>query len=87
VNATDTSTASGLDELFDQGVALSAEMRLPTQLFGRRGHLGMEGTWNSREYIALGQDPPYSVPNIKRPTMKSVVWQVGVGAHFFRSLS
>jgi porin len=64
LNATDTSTTSGFDELFDEGVALSAELRLPTQLFGRPGHFGMGGTWNSREYISLGQDPRILEPDV-----------------------
>jgi porin len=64
LNATDTTTTSGFDELFDDGVALSAELRCPTGFFGLPGHQGMGATWNSKEYVALGQDPHFSgVPN------------------------
>ena len=57
LNATDTTTTSGFDELFADGVALSAELRLPTCFLDRPGHQGVGGMWNSREYTALGQDP------------------------------
>jgi porin len=64
LNATDTTTTSGFDELFADGVALSAELRLPTCFLGLPGHQGIGGTWNSREYIALGQDPRIVYPGV-----------------------
>jgi porin len=64
LNATDTTTTSGFDELFADGVALSAELRLPTCFLGLPGHQGIGGTWNSREYIALGQDPRIVFPGV-----------------------
>jgi porin len=64
LNATDTATTSGFDELFADGVALSAELRLPTSLFGLPGHQGVGATWNSREYTALGQDPRVIYPGV-----------------------
>jgi porin len=62
LNATDTATTSGFDELFADGVALSAELRLPTRIFGLPGHQDFGVTWNSREYTALGQDPRVILP-------------------------
>jgi porin len=64
LNATDTTTTSGFNELFADGVALSAELRLPTSFFGLPGHQGIGGTWNSRDYIALGQDPRVIEPDV-----------------------
>jgi porin len=64
LNATDTTTTSGFDELFADGVALSAELRLPTSFLNRPGHQGIGGTWNSREYTALGQDPRVIFPGV-----------------------
>jgi len=62
LNATDTTTTSGFDELFADGVALSAELRLPTRFFDLPGHQDFGATWNSREYIKLGQDPRVILP-------------------------
>ena len=62
LNATDTTTTSGFDELFADGVALSAELRLPTYFLGRPGHQDFGATWNSKEYTALGQDPRVVFP-------------------------
>jgi porin len=64
LNATDTTTTSGFSELFADGVALAAELRLPTSFLGLPGHQNVGATWNSREYIALGQDPRIVLPGI-----------------------
>ena len=75
LNATDTATTSGFDELFADGVALAAELRLPTNFFGLPGHQGFGGTWNSRDYIALGQDPRVIEPEIPI-ALKSGSWSL-----------
>ena len=75
LNATDTTTTSGFDELFADGVALSAELRLPTRFFGLPGHQDFGGTWNSRDYIALGQDPRVIEPEIPI-ALKSGSWSL-----------
>jgi porin len=75
LNATDTTKTSGFEELFADGVALSAELRLPTQFFGLPGHQGMGATWNSREYVALGQDPRVIFPGFPIE-MKSGSWSL-----------
>ncbi len=64
LNATDTTRTSGFDELFEKGVVLSGELRLPTRLLGLPGHVGFGGAWNSRRYIKLGQDPRVLEPDI-----------------------
>ena len=75
LNATDTTTTSGFDELFADGVALSAELRLPTSFFGRPGHQLFAGTWNSRDYTALGQDPRILEPEVPI-ALKSGSWSL-----------
>ena len=75
LNATDTATTSGFDELFADGVALSAELRLPTSFFGLPGHQDFGGTWNSRDYIALGQDPRVIEPDVPI-ALKSGSWSL-----------
>ena len=64
LNATDTTTTSGFDELFAQGVAMSAEMRVPVKLGGLPGHQLFGSTWNSRDFVSLGQDPRVIYPDL-----------------------
>lgn len=64
LNATDTADSAGFNELFEEGVAMSAELRLPTKFLGLPGHQLVGGTWNSRDYVALGQDPRVVLPNV-----------------------
>jgi len=64
LNATDTATTSGFNELFADGVALAAELRLPTSFLGLPGHQGIGAGWNSKEYIALAQDPRVILPGV-----------------------
>lgn len=64
LNPTDTTTTSGFNELFAEGVAMAAELRLPTQFFGLPGHQLFGGTWNSQEFVRLGQDPRVIYPDV-----------------------
>lgn len=64
LNPTDTADSSGFDELFAEGVAMSAEFRVSTGFGGLPGHQLFGGTWSSRDFVALGQDPRIVLPNI-----------------------
>ncbi|WP_246105739.1 carbohydrate porin [Rosistilla ulvae] len=64
INPTDTANTSGFSELFRDGVTLSSELRVPTNFFGLPGHQLIGGTWSSRDYVELGQDPRVILPNI-----------------------
>lgn len=64
LNATDTARTSGLSELFNDGVVLAPELRLPTEFFGLPGHQLIGGTWSSRNYASLSQDPRIILPNV-----------------------
>jgi porin len=57
LNPTDTARTSGFEELFEEGVTLTAEARLPTRFWDMPGHQLFGGSWSSRDYVALGQDP------------------------------
>jgi len=79
LNATDTTTTAGFNELFKHGVAVSPEMRLPTRFFDRPGHQLIGATWNSKDFLALGQDPRFdisssAIPLEKRQSAWSVYW-------------
>ncbi|TWT40743.1 carbohydrate porin [Botrimarina hoheduenensis] len=64
LNPTDTASTAGFDELFAEGVAMSAELRLPTSFYGLPGHQLFAGTWSSRDYVSLGQDPRVVLPDV-----------------------
>ncbi|MEX2356718.1 MAG: carbohydrate porin [Pirellulaceae bacterium] len=64
LNSTDTSETAGFNELFADGVAMTAELRLPTNFFNMPGHQLFGATWNSREYVALDQDPRKIFPEV-----------------------
>lgn len=64
LNATDTTTTAGFDELFQNGVTLTAEGRLPTNFLDKKGHQLLGASWSSREYVSLGQDPRIILPNV-----------------------
>jgi len=64
INPTDTADSDGFDELFDDGVAVSLELRLATNRRGRPGHHLFGGTWSSRDFVSLGQDPRVVLPDV-----------------------
>jgi len=65
--ASDTTATSGFDTLFNDGMLLSAAVRVPTNWFGRPGHQLLGGTWNSRTYASISEAYiPY--PNVATPT-------------------
>jgi porin len=69
LNSTDTTATSGFDALFNDGLLLSAAVRVPTNLFGRPGHQLLGGTWNSRTYTSIAEAYiPY--PDVAIPTSR-----------------
>jgi porin len=64
LNSTDTTRTSGFDELFEEGVAMAAELRLPTCFLGMPGHQLFGGAWNSRDFVTFGQDPRVILPDV-----------------------
>jgi porin len=64
INARETIGTSGFNELFNDGVTLAPELRLPTEFFGLPGHQLFGGTWSSRNYVNLEQDPRIILPGI-----------------------
>lgn len=49
----DTSTVSGFDTFFDNGMSLLAQLNLPTSFFGKPGHQGIYGTYSTGKYRSL----------------------------------
>lgn len=76
LNPTDTTGTSGFEQLFNDGVLLSAYARLPTRFFDKPGHQLIGGTWNNRLYNSLG-DAYIDYPNLVIPTTRgswSIFW-------------
>jgi porin len=63
LNATDTTRTSGFDELFNDGATLTGFVRLPTAFFDRPGHQLVGGSWSSKNFVSLGQDPRVILPD------------------------
>jgi porin len=69
LNSTDTTATSGFDTLFNDGMLLSAAVRVPTNLLERPGHQLIGGTWNSRTYTSISEAYiPY--PDVAIPTTR-----------------
>ncbi|WP_417848085.1 carbohydrate porin [Thalassoglobus sp.] len=64
MNPEDTASTVGISDLFAEGISMAAELRLPTNFFGKPGHQLFAGTWSSRDYTSLGQDPRIILPNV-----------------------
>jgi porin len=67
LNPTSTVSTTGFNDLFEEGVTLAAELRLPTNFFDLPGHQLFGGTWSSRTYVALDQDPRIVIPALNVP--------------------
>jgi len=62
LNAVDTTRTTGFDELFNEGVVLTAEVRFATNIGDKPGHQLIGAAWNSRDFASLQQDPRFIVP-------------------------
>lgn len=50
-----TPTVSGFDTFFNNGVDIIAQLNLPTKFFGKPGHQGLFGAWNTGKSTNLAQ--------------------------------
>lgn len=57
MNPTDTTSTTGINQWYEDGVTLTAEGRLPTDFLGQPGHQLVGAAWSSKTYTSLGQDP------------------------------
>ena len=64
LNPRESVRTSGFEHLFSEGVTLATELRRPTHFFGLLGHHLIGGTWSSRNYVALDQDPRVLLPSV-----------------------
>jgi porin len=52
-----TADSAGFDELYEDGVVLAGELRVGIRPFGLPGHQLIGGTWSSKTFNTLEQDP------------------------------
>jgi porin len=52
-----TANSAGFDELYEDGVVLAGELRVGIKPFGLPGHQLIGGTWSSKTFNTLQQDP------------------------------
>lgn len=64
MNPTDTADSAGFDELFEEGVVVSTELRFATNLMGKPGHQLFGATWSNRDFVSFDQDPRIILPNV-----------------------
>ncbi len=64
INPTDTTQTDGFSELFADGVAFSTELRFRTDLTARPGHQLLGATYSTRDFVRLGQDPRFLLPDV-----------------------
>lgn len=64
IDPTESIRTSGLDDLYNDGVTLVSELRLPTNFFNRPGHQMFAATWGNKEYVGLDQDPRIILPDV-----------------------
>jgi porin len=50
VDALDSTTRTGFDTFFQNGVAMLAQLNVPTKFFGLPGHQGIGGSYSNREF-------------------------------------
>ena len=63
-------TTFNLDDIFEEGVVLNAEARLPTKFFGLPGHQLLGGVWSSQNVALLSQDPRLLLPPTGLPLQR-----------------
>lgn len=79
LNASNTITTSGFDELFEDGAVIFGGINLPVPVMGRLGIHSFNVAWSSKTFTALGQDPRIitgTVP-IAKQTGSWAVWYSG----------
>jgi porin len=76
LNSTDTTNTSGFKQLFNDGVLLSASLRVSTAFAGMPGHQLLGATWNNQTYTSISE-PYIPYPNVAIPTTRgswSLFW-------------
>lgn len=68
IDPRDFATTVNVDDVFEDGVTMAAELRLPTKFLGKPGHQLFAGVWSSRDVALLSTAPLLLLPNVPTPT-------------------
>lgn len=67
IDPRDFATDFEIGNVFEEGVTLSTELRLPTKFLGQPGHQLFGGMWSSRNVALLSAAPLLILPNVPTP--------------------
>ncbi len=79
LNASDTVSTTGIDELFNDGVFMLGSVNLPLPLAGKLGIHTFSAGWSSKDFTSFGQDARVILPSIplQRTEDSWVAWWSG----------
>lgn len=79
LNATDTMTTSGFDQLFEDGLVLLGGVNVPLPIAGKMGIHSFSVGWSSKTFTSLGQDPRVITGSVPIATSEDswVLWWSG----------
>jgi len=79
MNATDTITTSGFDELFENGAVILAGVNVPVPIAGKMGLHSFNGAWSSKTFTSLDQDARLVVQGVplQRTSGSWLLWWSG----------
>lgn len=83
LSPTGKANSADFDQLYKDGVVLAAELRAGIKPFGLPGHQLIGGTWNSKTFTTLEQDPRVVLTLLGRPDGVPVQQQSGSWAVYY----
>jgi porin len=78
-----TADSAGFDELYEDGVVLAGEVRVSIKPFGLPGHQLIGGTWSSKTFNTLEQDPRLLLTIIGLPISVPIRQQSGSWSAYY----
>jgi porin len=78
-----TADSAGFDELYEDGVVLAGELRVGIKPFGLPGHQLIGGTWSSKTFNTLEQDPRLLLTIIGLPISVPIRQQSGSWSAYY----
>jgi porin len=83
LSPTGTANSAGFDELYRDGVVLAPELRVGVKPFGLPGHQLIGGSWSSKTFTTLEQDPRVALTRLDLPDGVPIRQQSGSWAVYY----
>jgi len=77
LSPTGKGNTADFDELYKDGVVLAGELRVGVKPFGLPGHQTIGGTWSSKTFTTLEQDPRVALRLLGLPVEVPIRQQTG----------